>query len=55
MVNRMRHELRQKMEQEVVALQECIDREDDVVHFRQLDADKFLSTKLRGLTMATNT
>ncbi|XP_065898358.1 centrosomal protein of 95 kDa-like isoform X2 [Dysidea avara] len=55
LVDRMRRELRHKMEQEVVALQECIDREDDVVHFRQLDADNFLSTKLRGLTMATNT
>lgn len=55
LVERMKRELRQKMEDEVRSLQECIDREDDVVHFRQLDAEQFLSHKLQRLKLNTLT
>lgn len=41
------------MEEEVQSLQECIDREDDDIHFRQLDAEQFLSHKLHRLKLAT--
>ena len=43
------------MEEEIQSLQECIDHEDDVVHFRQLDADQFLSHKLQRIKLATIT
>ena len=53
LVERMRRELRHKMEDEVQSLQEYIDRDDDVVHFRQLDAEQFLSHKLRLATLTS--
>eukprot|EP00731_Ephydatia_muelleri_P028577 Em0020g221a len=40
MVTKLRQELRRKMEDDIRKLQGCLDREDDVVHFRQLDADR---------------
>ena len=52
-MERMKRELRQKMEEEIQSLQECIDREDDDVHFRQLDAEQFLSHKLHRLKLCT--
>lgn len=55
LVERMKRELREKMEAEIKSLQQCIDREDDVVHFRQLDAEQFLSHKLHRLKLATLT
>lgn len=55
LVERMKRELRQKMEEEIQALQECIDREDDVVHFRELDAEQFLSHKLQRIKLTTLT
>lgn len=53
LVERMKRELRYKMEDEVQSLQEYIDRDDDVVHFRQLDAEQFLSDKLRLATLTS--
>ena len=53
LVERMKRELRHKMEDEVQSLQEYIDRDDDVVHFRQLDAEQFLSHKLRLATLTS--
>ena len=41
------------MEEEIQSLQECIDREDDDVHFRQLGAEQFLSHKLHRLKLST--
>lgn len=41
------------MEDEVQSLQEYIDRDDDVIHFRQLDAEQFLSHKLRLATLTS--
>ena len=38
MVQRMKQELRQKIESEIKELQQCLDREEDVAHFRELDA-----------------
>ena len=40
MMTKLRQELRHKMEDDIRKLQGCLDREDDVVHFRQLDADR---------------
>lgn len=34
----MKRELRQKIESEIKELQKCIDRDEDVAHFRELDA-----------------
>lgn len=42
-MTKLRQELRHKMEEEICKLQGCLDREDDVVHFRQLDADALTS------------
>lgn len=53
LVERMKRELRHKMEDEVQSLQEYIDRDDDVIHFRQLDAEQFLSHKLRLATLTS--
>ena len=33
-------EMRQRLEREVKELQACLDREDDVTHFRELDAQQ---------------
>ena len=41
------------MEEEIRLLQDCIDREDDDVHFRQLDSEQFLSYKLQRLKLST--
>lgn len=43
LMTKLRQELRHKMEDEIRRLQGCLDREDDVVHFRQLDADQLAS------------
>ena len=45
----MKHELRQKIEDEIKQLQESIDREEDVIHFRELDSEN-LRHKLSRLT-----
>ena len=39
-MTKLRQELGHKMEEEISKLQGCLDREDDIVHFRQLDADR---------------
>ncbi len=49
----MRRELRERVEREIQQLQECIDREEDVVHFRELDAQG-LRHKLGRMTFATS-
>ena len=36
----LRRELREKLEREVRQLQDCLDRDDDVTHFRELDAQQ---------------
>ena len=38
LAEQLRRELREKLEKEVRQLQDCLDRDDDVTHFRELDA-----------------
>ena len=52
MVQKMKRELRQKIESEIKELQECIDREEDAVHFRELDAHN-VRHKLSRMTFTT--
>lgn len=49
----MRRELRERIEREIEQLQECIDREEDSVHFRELDAQG-LHHKLTKMTFTTS-
>ena len=52
MVQRMKRELRQKIESEIKELQQCLDREEDVAHFRELDAQN-VRHKLSRMTFTT--
>lgn len=40
LVEQLRRELRERLEGEVRQLQDCLDRDDDVTHFRELDAQQ---------------
>ena len=48
----MRHELRKKMEQEIRELQDCLERDRDIAHFRELD-ELQLQHKLANLTFTS--
>lgn len=52
MAQQLRRELRQRTEKEIQRLQESLDKEEDVAHFRQLDAQS-LKHKLNRMTLAT--
>ena len=52
MAQQLRRELRQRTEKEIRRLQESLDKEEDVAHFRQLDAQS-LKHKLNRMTLAT--
>ena len=52
MVQKMKRELRQKMESEIKELQQCLDKEEDVAHFRELDA-RIVRNKLSRITFTT--
>ncbi len=49
----MHRELRQRVEREIEQLQECLDKEDDVAHFRELDAQG-LRHKLNKMTFTAS-
>lgn len=40
LADQLRRELRERLEREVRQLQDCLDRDDDVTHFRELDAQQ---------------
>ena len=52
MAQQLRRELRQRTEKEIRTLQESLDKEEDVAHFRQLDAQS-LKHKLNCTTLTT--
>ena len=52
MVQKMKRELRQKIESEIRELQECLINEEDVAHFRELDAQN-VRRKLSRMTFTT--
>jgi len=52
MAQQLRRELQQQTEREIQALQESLDREEEVAHFRQLDAQG-LRHKLNCMTFTT--
>ena len=52
MVQKMKRELRQKIESEIRELQECLINEEDVAHFRELDAQN-VRHKLSRMTFTT--
>ena len=49
----MRRDVRERLESEIKQLQECLDREEDIAHFRELDAQG-LRHKLNNLTFTTS-
>ena len=52
LAQQLRRELRHRTEKEIRRLQESLDKEEDVAHFRQLDAQS-LKHKLNRMTLAT--
>ena len=52
MVQKMKRELREKIESEIKELQQCLDREEDIAHFRELDAQT-IRHKLSRITFTT--
>jgi len=52
MAQQLRRELQQQTEREIQALQESLDREEEVAHFRQLDAQG-LRHKLNCMAFTT--
>ena len=52
MVQQMKCELRQKIESEIKQLQQCLDKEEDIAHFRELDAQS-ARHKLSHMTFTT--
>ena len=52
MVQKMKRELCQKIESEIQELQQCLVKEEDVVHFRELDAQN-VGHKLSRMTFTT--
>lgn len=53
MVQKMKRELREKIESEIKELQQCLDREEDIAHFRELDAQA-VRHKLSRITFTTS-
>ena len=53
MAQQLRRELLQRTEREIQALQETLDREEEVAHFRELDAQN-LRHKLHRMTFAAS-
>ena len=52
MVQKMKRELRQEIESEIQELQQCLIKEEDVAHFRELDAQN-VRHKLSRMTFTT--